>query len=135
MGRGRPYSRPVIFFKKKTTTSHDVDENADESEVFLQFLPELFQGLRDRCFDRFLTDTQSFGNMNDRSWVFRTVGYGSDLKIWKDMISTLRQIGYDGAISIEHEDGLMSPREGLEKAIAFLKDIIIREQPSAMWWS
>lgn len=80
-------------------------------------------------------DTQSFTDMGGRSWVFRTIGYGSDTEVWKDIISTLRQIGYDGAISIEHEDGLMSPREGLEKAIAFLKDIIIREQPGAMWWS
>lgn len=80
-------------------------------------------------------DARSFADMGDRSWVFRTVGYGSDIKLWKDMISALRQIGYDGAISIEHEDGLMSPREGLEKAIAFIKDIIIREQPAAMWWA
>jgi sugar phosphate isomerase/epimerase len=73
--------------------------------------------------------------MYNRSWVFRTVGYGSDVKLWKDMISTLMLIGYDGAVSIEHEDGLMSPREGLEKAVAFLKEIIISEQPEAMWWA
>ncbi|MDD2417786.1 MAG: sugar phosphate isomerase/epimerase, partial [Oscillospiraceae bacterium] len=71
-------------------------------------------------------DTRSFTNMKDRSWVFRTIGYGSDEKLWKDIISTLSMIGYDGAVSIEHEDGLMSPREGLEKAIEFLKGIIIR---------
>jgi len=29
----------------------------------------------------------------------------------------------------------MSPREGLEKAVAFLKEIIISEQPAAMWWA
>ncbi|MDD2363123.1 MAG: sugar phosphate isomerase/epimerase [Oscillospiraceae bacterium] len=80
-------------------------------------------------------DTRSFANMNDRGWVFRTIGYGSDEKLWRDIISTLSMIGYDGAVSIEHEDGLMSPREGLEKAIAFLKEIIIREKPSSMWWS
>ncbi|MDD4545968.1 MAG: sugar phosphate isomerase/epimerase, partial [Oscillospiraceae bacterium] len=80
-------------------------------------------------------DTRSFTNMRDRSWVFRTIGYGSDEKLWKDIISTLSMIGYDGAVSIEHEDGLMSPREGLEKAIEFLKGIIIREKPDSMWWS
>lgn len=80
-------------------------------------------------------DTRSFTDMYNRSWVFRTVGYGSDVKLWKDMISTLMLIGYDGAVSIEHEDGLMSPREGLEKAVAFLKEIIISEQPEAMWWA
>ena len=80
-------------------------------------------------------DTKSFTDLGGRSWVFRTVGYGTDTKLWKDMISTLRLIGYDGAVSIEHEDGLMSPREGLEKAVAFRKEIIISEQPAAMWWA
>ena len=80
-------------------------------------------------------DTGSYGNLLDRSWVFRTIGYGSDMKMWKDLISTLRMIGYDGAVSIEHEDGLMSVKEGLEKAISFLKEVIINEQPAAMWWA
>lgn len=80
-------------------------------------------------------DTGSYGSLLDRSWSFRTVGYGSDLETWKDMMATLRLIDYDGAVSIEHEDGLMSVKEGLEKAIAFMKDVIITEQPADMWWA
>ena len=80
-------------------------------------------------------DTGSYGDLLDRSWTFRTVGYGSDAKLWKDMMSTLRLIGYEGSVSIEHEDGLMSVKQGLEKAIAFLKDVMITEQPAAMWWA
>jgi len=34
--------------------------------------------------------------------------------------------GYDGTLSIEHEDSLMSVEEGIEKAVAFLKDILMR---------
>ncbi len=79
-------------------------------------------------------DTGSYRDILNRSWVFRTVGYGHDSKIWNDMISTLKAIGYDGAISIEHEDGLMSPKEGLEKAIKFLKDVLIHENAGEMWW-
>ena len=67
--------------------------------------------------------------------MFRTVGYGHDELEWNNIISTLKTVGYDGPISIEHEDGLMSPKEGLEKAIALLKKAIIFEQPSAMWWA
>ena len=44
-------------------------------------------------------------------------------------------IGYDGAISIEHEDGLMSVKEGLEKAISFVDSLIIKENPAEMWWA
>lgn len=80
-------------------------------------------------------DSRHYGNILERSWVFRTIGYGHDYKYWKDMISTLKVCGYDGAISIEHEDALMSPTEGLEKAIAFLKDVLIFEQAGEMWWA
>lgn len=79
-------------------------------------------------------DTKPYGDVLDRSWVFRTVGYGHGKEVWNDIISTLKAVGYDGAISIEHEDGLMSPEEGLEKAIAFLKDVLIFRQPGEMWW-
>ncbi len=80
-------------------------------------------------------DTKNLGDVVNRSWIFRTVGYGTDIKQWKDMMSTLQQIGYDGPVSIEHEDGLMSVREGLEKAVAFMQNVMITEKPAAMWWT
>lgn len=79
-------------------------------------------------------DIGSYADILDRSWVFRTVGYGNGKEMWNNIISTLKAVGYDGIISIEHEDSLMSPKEGLEKAIAFLKDVIIYESPAEMWW-
>ena len=80
-------------------------------------------------------DTQHYGDILNRSWVFRTVGYGHSAEVWNNIISTLKATGYDGVISIEHEDGLMSPKEGLEKAIKFLKDVIIYESAGEMWWA
>ena len=50
------------------------------------------------------------------------------------LISELRLAGYDGALSIEHEDSLMSVNEGFTKAVQFLKQVVIREQPGAAWW-
>lgn len=41
----------------------------------------------------------------------------------------------NGAVSIEHEDSLMSVKEGFEKAIGFLKDVIMEEMPTQMWWA
>ena len=79
-------------------------------------------------------DNKGYGDIANRSWVFRTVGYGHGKEEWNDIISTLRTVGYDGTVSIEHEDGLMSPKEGLEKAVRFLQDVIIKETPGAMWW-
>ena len=80
-------------------------------------------------------DTKHYGDEIHRSWIFRSVGYGHDYQVWKDMMSALRMVGYDDAISIEHEDSLMTPNEGLQKAIAFLKDVMMFEDKGAMWWA
>lgn len=79
-------------------------------------------------------DTKGYGDVLNRSWSFRSVGYGNDLVYWKDIISNLRLVGYDYAISIEHEDSLMSQNEGLSKAVATLKEAITTETPGEMWW-
>ena len=41
-------------------------------------------------------DYKSYGKELERSWIFRTVGYGHDAKWWKDFVSTLRMIEHDG---------------------------------------
>ena len=80
-------------------------------------------------------DVKSYGDEKNRSWIFRTVGYGHSETFWRDFVSTLRVIGYDGVLSIEHEDSLMSPDEGLKKAVEFLKGIVIKEKPGEMFWA
>jgi sugar phosphate isomerase/epimerase len=79
-------------------------------------------------------DTKQYTDERNRGWVFRTCGYGHGAEWWKEFISTLRMFGYDYVLSIEHEDSLMSPEEGLTKAATFLNSIVIREQPAAAWW-
>jgi sugar phosphate isomerase/epimerase len=80
-------------------------------------------------------DNKHYGDILGRSWVFRTVGYGHGQEVWNDMISMLKSVGYDGPISIEHEDALMSIDEGLSKAVEFLKEVIIFDTPTGMWWA
>ena len=72
-------------------------------------------------------DTKSYADEINRSWIFRSVGYGNDALYWKDIISALRMVGYDYAISIEHEDSLMSKNEGLVKAVEMLKSVVVFE--------
>lgn len=79
-------------------------------------------------------DTKSYGLVGERSWVFRTVGYGHGDEFWKPFISMLRTKGYDGVLSIEHEDSLMSIQEGFEKAVAYLKNVLIHEKAGQAWW-
>ncbi|HUT21405.1 MAG TPA: sugar phosphate isomerase/epimerase [Anaerolineae bacterium] len=80
-------------------------------------------------------DHKPYGEIAQRSWTFRTIGYGHGLKVWKDIMSAFRLIGYDYVVSIEHEDALMSSDEGLSKAVATLKEATIFEQPGAMFWA
>jgi DNA-(apurinic or apyrimidinic site) lyase len=80
-------------------------------------------------------DTAPYTEEADRSWLFRSVGYGHGEEHWKDLVSTLRMIGYDGALSIEHEDSLTSSREGLEKAIDVLGRAVFETTPGEAYWT
>lgn len=80
-------------------------------------------------------DTKHYGDEINRSWIFRSVGYGHDAEVWKDIVSNLRMVGYDDVMSIEHEDSLMSQNEGLMKAIAMLQETMAFESTGAMWWA
>lgn len=80
-------------------------------------------------------DTKHYGDELNRAWLFRTVGYGSSRQFWTDFVSALRMVGYDHALSIEHEDSLMTAREGLEKAICFLQSIVLSDPKGEVTWA
>jgi sugar phosphate isomerase/epimerase len=80
-------------------------------------------------------DAKPYERILDRAWSFRTVGYGHGEDLWRRFLSTLSALGYEGAISIEHEDGLMSVDEGLAKAVRLLDQEILREKPASMYWA
>jgi len=80
-------------------------------------------------------DAKKYTRERERAWIFRAVGYGNGASTWKGMVSALRTVGYDDVISIEHEDSLMSGDEGLQKAVSFLKDVVIREPAGQAYWA
>lgn len=80
-------------------------------------------------------DTKHYADEKNRAWIFRTVGYGHGPEFWSDFISTLRMCGYDGTLSMEHEDSLMTPAEGLEKGVSFLQNLVIREPKGKVTWA
>jgi len=79
-------------------------------------------------------DARPYGDLKNRSWTFRTCGYGHGDEFWKPFVSMLKRYGYDGVLSIEHEDPLMSVNEGFEKAVAYLSEVIIEEPVGKPWW-
>jgi len=56
----------------------------------------------------------------ERSWNYVTLGYGHGEAWWAEFMATLAAVGYDDVLSIEHEDFMMSPVEGMEKSVALL---------------
>lgn len=80
-------------------------------------------------------DTVPYDQVGKRSWIFRSVGYGHGELEWKQIISALRTVGYDGVVSIEHEDALASPDEGLHKAVATLQEALLFEPTVKPWWA
>jgi sugar phosphate isomerase/epimerase len=79
-------------------------------------------------------DTKPYTDEANRGWIFRTCGFGHGAEWWKEFVSTLRMFGYDDVLSIEHEDSLLSPEEGLTKAVRFLDEVVMKEKPAAAWW-
>jgi sugar phosphate isomerase/epimerase len=66
------------------------------------------------------------GSLTDipaRAWSYITLGYGNGEKWWKDFCYRLRMIGYDGWLSIEHEDVMLSREEGVKKSVDLLQAV------------
>ena len=76
---------------------------------------------------RGMLEWKAFGDVGNRAWNYRAMGYGHSESVWKGIISALRLTGYNGVLSIEHGDALMSKREGLRKSVKFLRDVMIQE--------
>lgn len=80
-------------------------------------------------------DTKSYRLMAERSWNFRSVGWGHSELEWKAIASALRLAGYDYVMSIEHEDALSSIREGLSSAVGLLSRVLLEDPPVDPWWT
>jgi sugar phosphate isomerase/epimerase len=54
---------------------------------------------------------------------FRAVGYGHGASTWKAILQAYMDIGYDGILSIENEDPILSGEVGVERAVYVLKNV------------
>ncbi len=79
-------------------------------------------------------DAKPHSELASRSWLFRTVGYGHPESFWRDFVSALRMVGYDDVLSIEHEDDLINPDEGLAKGAQLLRSVMVERPTGLRWW-
>ncbi|TPJ30814.1 sugar phosphate isomerase/epimerase [Mesorhizobium sp. B2-7-2] len=61
----------------------------------------------------------------ERAWNYITLGYGHGETWWRQFCTALKQAGYDDVLSIEHEDMMLSPMEGMRKSVALLRNVAI----------
>jgi sugar phosphate isomerase/epimerase len=62
-----------------------------------------------------------------RSWNYVTLGHGHDDAFWRELCLALRRMGYDDVLSIEHEDALMDPVDGVAESVERLRRVMIPE--------
>jgi sugar phosphate isomerase/epimerase len=63
--------------------------------------------------------------ITERSWNYITLGYGHGEEWWRQFCTALKLAGYDDVLSIEHEDMMMSPMEGMRKSVELLRKVAI----------
>lgn len=80
-------------------------------------------------------DGKPYPQVAQRSWNFRTVGWGHGLELWRGIASALREVGYDYVLSIEHEDPLAEADEGLRSAIQFLSQVLLHKPAGEIYWA
>ena len=71
-----------------------------------------------------LLENGSLVDIPARSWSYITLGFGHGEEWWRQFCYRLKMAGYDGWLSVEHEDVLLSALEGLEKSVALLKGVM-----------
>ncbi|MEQ8372640.1 MAG: sugar phosphate isomerase/epimerase [Roseibium aggregatum] len=71
-----------------------------------------------------LLENGSLMDIPARSWSYITLGFGHGEEWWRQFCYRLKMAGYDGWLSIEHEDVLLNSLEGLEKSVALLKGVM-----------
>ena len=68
-----------------------------------------------------LLDTGSLEDVAARAWTHVTAGYGYSEPWWHRFCHRLRGAGYDGWLSIDHEDAVIDALEALEKSVALFR--------------
>ena len=138
--------------KLRVATARNIGVNFDPSHFFWQGVdvPAAIRALGDAIFHvhakdvaidphnvavNGVIDTKTYRRMAERSWLFRSVGWGHGELEWKRIVTALRLTGYDYVMSIEHEDALASIDEGLNAAVDVLGRVVLTEPPVDAWWT
>ena len=134
---------PRMLLKLREAVGEEIGANNDLSHLFWQGCDPVevihFLGKQGAIFHAHMKDTVLFpenlakyGVLNfafdkddlvNASATFRAVGYGHSASLWKSVLQAYMDIGYEGILSIENEDPILSGEVGVERAVYVLKNI------------
>ncbi len=134
---------PMTLLKLRDAVGEEIGANCDLSHLFWQGCDpvEVIRLLakNNALFHAHMKDTVLFKENVNRygvlnfafetkdlpqaSETFRAVGYGHGANLWKDVMRTYMEVGYDGILSIENEDPILPGEVGVERAAYVLKNI------------
>jgi sugar phosphate isomerase/epimerase len=133
---------PRTLLRLREAVGEEIGANCDLSHLFWQQCDAVevirFLGKHGAIYHAHMKDTAFFsenvaryGVLNfasskddhEGSEFFRAVGYGHGASLWKDVIAAYMEVGYDGMLSIENEDPLLSGEVGVQRSLAVLKNV------------
>ena len=134
---------PKTLLKLREAVGEEIGANNDLSHLFWQGCDPVevihFLGKQGAIFHAHMKDTvlykdnvAKYGVLNfvfdksdlpNASDAFRSVGYGHGANTWKEIVRAYMDVGYDGILSIENEDPILSGEVGVERAAYVLKNV------------
>jgi sugar phosphate isomerase/epimerase len=143
---------PRTLLRLREAAGEEIGANCDLSHLFWQQCDAVevirFLGKQGAIYHAHMKDTAFFRENVDRFGVlnfdaspedregsefFRAIGYGHGASLWKDVIAAYMEVGYDGMLSVEHEDPLLSGEVGVTRSLAVLKNVreeLMANQPN-----
>jgi sugar phosphate isomerase/epimerase len=134
---------PRTLMKLREAVGEEIGANCDLSHLFWQGCDPVevihFLGKEKAIFHAHMKDTVLFPENVDKygvlnfafetkdlplaSETFRAVGYGHSASLWKAVVKAYMDVGYEGILSIENEDPILSGPVGVERAAWVLKNV------------
>jgi sugar phosphate isomerase/epimerase len=134
---------PLTLLKLREAVGEEIGANNDLSHLFWQGCDPVevihMLGKQGAIFHAHMKDTVLYkdkvakygvlnfvfekGDLKHASDAFRAVGYGHSASLWKDVIRAYMDVGYEGILSVENEDPILSGEVGVERALYVLKNV------------
>ncbi len=134
---------PLTLLKLRDAVGEEIGANVDLSHLFWQGCDPVevihMLGKQGAIYHAHMKDTvlypdkvARYGVLNfvfekqdlkTASDAFRAVGYGHSASLWKAVVQAYMDVGYEGILSVENEDPILSGEVGVERALYVLKNV------------